>query len=150
MRREPRWRIGSANGGWFRRLVGLGSLGLQGRFAGQRKTKTQAHSPCLGHPARIEIRKMKIGNCAKTRWWCRDPSAARTGMQKAHARKNRFAPVGMTTQLRCCRGGVQPFAAQGKRCWTPTRRRGKEGFLSARPDAPDFGAEEKIGPLRSE
>jgi hypothetical protein len=27
--------------------------------------------------------------------------------------------------------------------------KGEEGFLTARPDAPEFGATEKIGPLRS-
>ena len=45
-----------------------------------------------------------------------DPSTTRTGMQKPHARRSRFAAVGMTG-------------------W--------------RPNAPEFGVEGKIGPLRS-
>src|SRR5208337_2167484 len=46
--------------------------------------------------AGLEKRTTGIGSRAKTQRRCHDPSVTRTGMQKPHARRNRFAPVGMT------------------------------------------------------
>ena len=50
----------------------------------------------------------------------------------------------------CSRGKNEDYVEVAENADIAEKRKAGEGFLSMRPDAPQDGAQEKVGPLRSE